>query len=74
MKFELYHLPSVLIETYWNVKIEDGDVRMVSLNVLIETYWNVKNISLHARRRCKFVLIETYWNVKAERTGLSPAF
>ena len=32
----------VLIETYWNVKV-DGDIWvMIVGNVLIETYWNVK--------------------------------
>ena len=32
----------VLIETYWNVKCEKGEYRIVAGEVLIETYWNVK--------------------------------
>ena len=33
---------SVLIETYWNVKVNTGIPCGSPLHVLIETYWNVK--------------------------------
>ena len=32
----------VLIETYWNVKVNTGIPCGSPLHVLIETYWNVK--------------------------------
>ena len=32
----------VLIETYWNVKMDDMFLDMYYFFVLIETYWNVK--------------------------------
>ena len=32
----------VLIETYWNVKVEGIFLQILQLFVLIETYWNVK--------------------------------
>ena len=33
---------SVLIETYWNVKVLILSLALAALVVLIETYWNVK--------------------------------
>ena len=35
---------SVLIETYWNVKIFVSTETIFEENVLIETYWNVKPV------------------------------
>ena len=35
----------VLIETYWNVKMDDLFLDMYYFFVLIETYWNVKTKS-----------------------------
>ena len=32
----------VLIETYWNVKLDTRRPRQENRSVLIETYWNVK--------------------------------
>ena len=37
---ESMHL--VLIETYWNVKIDNRYIAHKESKVLIETYWNVK--------------------------------
>ena len=33
---------TVLIETYWNVKVYIGNMLLQIYEVLIETYWNVK--------------------------------
>ena len=35
-------MKNVLIETYWNVKVENYPLDIVASWVLIETYWNVK--------------------------------
>ena len=34
---------NVLIETYWNVKIDEDWADQHFITVLIETYWNVKD-------------------------------
>ena len=36
---------TVLIETYWNVKVLTRNRDVVSGKVLIETYWNVKSFN-----------------------------
>ena len=33
---------TVLIETYWNVKLKGVTMTNDQLTVLVETYWNVK--------------------------------
>ena len=35
----------VLIETYWNVKVDLSIAKQYEVIVLIETYWNVKKTS-----------------------------
>ena len=63
---------SVLIETYWSVKLHPLHGSGACRKVLIETYWNVKDISLGGVIRPAWVLIETYWNVKKfAQMGLS---
>ena len=54
----------VLIETYWNVKVDLSFALAFTIAVLIETYWNVKFFPFHASIFLPLVLIETYWNVK----------
>ena len=41
---------NVLIETYWNVKVETNPGTATREEVLIETYWNVKEYSTMSRR------------------------
>ena len=54
----------VLIETLWNVKVENAYADFAKQIVLIETLWNVKfSASVHYRQIIR-VLIETLWNVK----------
>ena len=55
----------VLIETYWNVKADLGEI-VYRRYVLIETYWNVKSGKYTNAYFVGHVLIETYWNVKKE--------
>ena len=55
---------TVLIETYWNVKMDDLFLDMYYFFVLIETYWNVKSFLITENFIETTVLIETYWNVK----------
>ena len=62
---------SVLIETYWNVKIHISLIFLNPSGVLIETYWNVKNVFAAASTWVLAVLIETYWNVKSVMTIFS---
>ena len=42
--YMLYHPARdwVLIETYWNVKVDAEIIQSAAVPVLIETYWNVK--------------------------------
>ena len=40
----LFRFTDVLIETYWNVKLDGSQTGKIPLAVLIETYWNVKFI------------------------------
>ena len=54
----------VLIETYWNVKINAYNLIWNEWFVLIETYWNVKVVTRDKVNNTGKVLIETYWNVK----------
>ena len=58
----------VLIETLWNVKLEENERPDHSDYVLIETLWNVKSQPLTPQARQPVVLIETLWNVKKECT------
>ena len=58
---ESMHL--VLIETYWNVKIDNRYIAHKESKVLIETYWNVKMDDLFLDTYYFFVLIGTDWNV-----------
>ena len=46
---------TVLIETYWNVKLDEKGYPIPERKVLIETYWNVKE-----EMGCKAILIATY--------------
>ena len=55
---------AVLIETYWNVKINSPVLICYLPGVLIETYWNVKEYTINSAPKTGEVLIETYWNVK----------
>ena len=60
-------LPSilpVLIETLWNVKINDASFIFWQNVVLIETLWNVKLFTVVQYSYEASVLIETLWNVK----------
>ena len=41
-QLQRYSQNSVLIETYWNVKVEKWNDYLKCWCVLIETYWNVK--------------------------------
>ena len=61
---ESMHL--VLIETYWNVKIDNRYIAHKESKVLIETYWNVKYGDVSKIFAHHQVLIETYWNVKTD--------
>ena len=58
---------SVLIETYWNVKMMEWTEKWLMHFVLIETYWNVKVEEWCNEEFERRVLIETYWNVKYHR-------
>ena len=57
----------VLIETYWNVKINYMVFSVLCKSVLIETYWNVKDGTEAYPITSEHVLIETYWNVKSRK-------
>ena len=40
---KLFRQSRVLIETYWNVNVENNYERPETCRVLIETYWNVNS-------------------------------
>ena len=57
----------VLIETLWNVNINNYDTYNSGMAVLIETLWNVNGRASNQACRAKSVLIETLWNVNEWR-------
>ena len=54
----------VLIETLWNVKVDELQISGETARVLIETLWNVKYCCIALIIVSVPVLIETLWNVK----------
>ena len=40
----IFVIPLVLIETLWNVKKRESELKSYPVRVLIETLWNVKSV------------------------------
>ena len=56
---------AVLIESDWNLKYNDADVRSVHMDVLIESDWNLKAKNESKKSVEEVVLIESDWNLKS---------
>ncbi|EDO58938.1 hypothetical protein CLOL250_00480 [Clostridium sp. L2-50] len=54
---------SVLIDTWWNVNVEDTINGCNDLIVLIDTWWNVNYLYFCIFQIAFPVLIDTWWNV-----------
>ena len=61
---------SVLIETLWNVNLNDTHCFLQQVPVLIETLWNVNNLIPVTLVEPLPVLIETLWNVNLPANNL----
>ena len=53
----------VLIDTWWNVNLNDPSNKITSKSVLIDTWWNVNVFKSKRNIRRNVVLIDTWWNV-----------
>ena len=54
---------TVLIDTWWNVNINNYDSHKMSKMVLIDTWWNVNLLLSNTNKTIVKVLIDTWWNV-----------
>ena len=57
---------SVLIDTWWNVNLEEERWKSTGVTVLIDTWWNVNIIDTSKMTLNDIVLIDTWWNVNED--------
>ena len=57
------HQILVLIDTWWNVNLEEHSCSLHAVWVLIDTWWNVNILTPQSFGEEQLVLIDTWWNV-----------